>query len=76
MFILSKTLLIIVLDCGSIPNLDNGKLTLTTAGKTQKGATARVSCNKGYTKTDDIITCLNTGKWQNTSCDIVGKIKK
>ncbi|XP_060554933.1 sushi, von Willebrand factor type A, EGF and pentraxin domain-containing protein 1-like isoform X2 [Ruditapes philippinarum] len=60
-----------VLDCGSLPNLDNGKLTLTTAGKTQKGATARVSCNNGYTKTDDIITCLNTGKWQNTSCDIV-----
>ena len=63
-----------ILECVSLPRIKNGKLTLKKAGQTQIGATAVVSCDKGYNKTISIITCLDTGHWQNASCNIVGKI--
>jgi hypothetical protein len=61
------------LDCGTVPQLDNGNVVLNVDGLSSYGSEAVVTCEQGYNNTSETIQCLDTGKWDNTSCEIVGK---
>jgi hypothetical protein len=46
---------------------------LKVDGLSSYGADAVVTCEQGYNATSKTIQCLDTGKWDNISCGIVGK---
>jgi hypothetical protein len=60
------------LNCGNVPKLDNGNAVLKVDGLSSYSAES-VTCEKGYNVTSETIQCLDTGKWDNTSCEIVGQ---
>ncbi|XP_060596951.1 uncharacterized protein LOC132750896 [Ruditapes philippinarum] len=60
----------VILDCGSVENIQNGKISLDKKSKTSVGATATIKCDDGYLASQQKITCLNTGKWQKSICTI------
>jgi hypothetical protein len=61
-------------DCEAVPIIDNGQISLTQDGNTTYGAIANVSCSTGYNATVDTILCLETGKWDNATCNSIGKL--
>ena len=61
-------------DCGNLSVISDGSITLQENGNSSFGALADVTCNMGYNAALDIIECLESGIWENTSCDIVGNI--
>ncbi|XP_060577044.1 sushi, von Willebrand factor type A, EGF and pentraxin domain-containing protein 1-like [Ruditapes philippinarum] len=68
----------VILDCGAVKNIQNGKISLDKKSKTSVGATATVECDQGYLASQQKIVCLNTGKWQKSICAIkdCGPVKK
>ncbi|XP_060580503.1 sushi, von Willebrand factor type A, EGF and pentraxin domain-containing protein 1-like [Ruditapes philippinarum] len=60
-----------LIDCGNVPQLDNGNVVLKVDGLSSYGADAVVTCEQGYNATSKTIQCLDTGKWDNISCGIV-----
>ncbi|XP_060590254.1 sushi, von Willebrand factor type A, EGF and pentraxin domain-containing protein 1-like [Ruditapes philippinarum] len=68
----------VILDCGSVENIQNGKMSLDKKSKTSVGATATIVCEPGYLASRQKIVCLKTGKWQKSICTIkdCGPIKK
>lgn len=60
-------------DCGALPYLSNGHLTLHQPGNTTYEAIAKVSCSVGYVASSSEIICMLDGTWVTTSCFIVGK---
>ena len=66
-------ILIIVLDCGTLPNPVDGTVSHPT---TTYGSEATFSCETGYTLSSTLpLTCQANGLWSGTSptCDINGK---
>ncbi|XP_060575939.1 uncharacterized protein LOC132733324 [Ruditapes philippinarum] len=68
----------VILDCGSVENIQNGKIIVDKKSKTSVGATATIKCDNGYLASRQKIFCLNTGKWQKSICEIkdCGRVKK
>ncbi|XP_060560780.1 sushi, von Willebrand factor type A, EGF and pentraxin domain-containing protein 1-like [Ruditapes philippinarum] len=60
-----------LIDCGTVPQLDNGNVVLKVDGLSSYGTEAVVTCEQGYNTTSETIQCLDTGKWDKTSCEIV-----
>ncbi|XP_060560466.1 sushi, von Willebrand factor type A, EGF and pentraxin domain-containing protein 1-like [Ruditapes philippinarum] len=60
-----------ILNCEAVPVIANGQVTLTQDGNTTYGAIANVSCSIGYNATVDIILCLDTGEWDNATCNLI-----
>ena len=58
--------------CGPVQTIDSGSIALQDTGNNSYRALANVTCEKGFNASLDTIKCLDTGKWENTSCDIVG----
>ncbi|XP_053396028.1 sushi, von Willebrand factor type A, EGF and pentraxin domain-containing protein 1-like [Mercenaria mercenaria] len=58
-------------DCGNVNTIENGNLTLANINATLVGATATVSCNKGYNISAPSITCLSSGQWESAACSII-----
>ena len=58
--------------CGDVPSISDGSIALQENGNKSYGALANVICDTGYNATSVTIQCLDTGKWQDTSCNIVG----
>ena len=58
--------------CEPVPIISDGSIALQDNGNNSYGALANVTCNTGYNASLDSIECLDTGEWENTSCDIVG----
>ncbi|XP_060573650.1 sushi, von Willebrand factor type A, EGF and pentraxin domain-containing protein 1-like [Ruditapes philippinarum] len=56
-----------ITDCGT-PSLTNGALAYTT---TTYLSDANVTCDKGYTASDDTTKCKANGSWKTVSCDPV-----
>ena len=52
--------------------IDGGSIALQDTGNNSYGALADVTCAIGFNASFDTIQCLDTGKWENTSCDVVG----
>ena len=52
--------------------IDGGSISLQDTGNNSYGALADVTCEKGFNASLATIQCLDTGKWENTSCDVVG----
>ncbi|XP_053397667.1 natural killer cells antigen CD94-like [Mercenaria mercenaria] len=57
-----------LLDCGTLPAITNGNITLDDSTNTTVGATATVDCDVGYNPTTTIMTCLDTGQWESADC--------
>jgi len=64
---------ILLLDCGTLPTLDNGAYVLVGPSNTTYGAPASVQCNTGYNSSIDAITCTENGTWSTTLCLAVGE---
>ncbi|XP_053403087.1 uncharacterized protein LOC128558234 [Mercenaria mercenaria] len=60
-----------VIDCGQIPNIENGRLYLLDNSNTSFGAVANVTCDTDYVANTPNISCLETGFWDNdVNCSI------
>ena len=60
-------------DCGILPQLVNGVYTLTNSSNTFFDATASVECVTGHVSDISTITCLPSGIWETTVCEVKGK---
>ncbi|XP_053398252.1 sushi, von Willebrand factor type A, EGF and pentraxin domain-containing protein 1-like [Mercenaria mercenaria] len=60
-----------VIDCSDVPDVTKGTVTLVEDSNTTYGALANVTCEDGYNASSETIQCLDTGKWEATSCEIV-----
>ncbi|XP_060560678.1 sushi, von Willebrand factor type A, EGF and pentraxin domain-containing protein 1-like [Ruditapes philippinarum] len=60
-----------LIDCGILPPIDNGSIALIDDGNSSFGALAEVTCYIGHNATLKTIMCRDTGKWDNTSCEII-----
>ena len=61
------------LECGNVPQFDNGNVELKEDGKDSYGDEAYVTCDLGFNATLETIRCRDTGEWDNTSCEIIGE---
>jgi hypothetical protein len=59
-------------DCGDVPVINDGNIILQEDGNNSYGALAEVTCNTGYNATLNTIVCLDTGEWENITCNIIG----
>ena len=60
--------MVTVVDCGTPPPLENGKLTVTPPVSATLGATVTYECDDGYEFGEGSAmnrTCLDTGEWSN-----------
>ncbi|XP_053404098.1 sushi, von Willebrand factor type A, EGF and pentraxin domain-containing protein 1-like [Mercenaria mercenaria] len=61
-----------VIDCGVVPNIENGQYFPLDSSNTTIGAVANLTCDTGYIATVSNISCLETGYWDdNADCVIV-----
>lgn len=69
---------LIFIDCGTVPDLLNGKVELDDDGTTTFESNATLTCNEGYESNSyqTKIKCLATGYWENITriCTAKGKI--
>jgi hypothetical protein len=56
-----------------VPTVIKGSVTLLEENNTTYSALANVSCDTGYNASIGIIQCLETGQWQTTECQLLGK---
>jgi hypothetical protein len=60
------------IDCGAPYTIKNGTINLERSGFTTLQSTATVSCDTGFDRSTDSITCLENGTWELASCIIKG----
>ncbi|KAL4233049.1 CUB and sushi domain-containing protein 1 [Mactra antiquata] len=60
----------IIKDCGEVMNITNGNIILDFNDVTTYNSTASVNCLPGYEATNETVTCLDSGMWENATCDI------
>ncbi|XP_060578444.1 sushi, von Willebrand factor type A, EGF and pentraxin domain-containing protein 1-like [Ruditapes philippinarum] len=57
-------------DCGQLPDVQFGKIHLVDAHNTAFGASARVTCDKGFESNTSTIKCTSSGVWETSICKI------
>ncbi|XP_053378569.1 sushi, von Willebrand factor type A, EGF and pentraxin domain-containing protein 1-like [Mercenaria mercenaria] len=57
-----------VKDCGPAPSISFGDARLVDAGNSTYGAKTEVTCYPGYETSKEVITCMVSGVWDNTTC--------
>ena len=62
-----------ILDCGNVPQIDFGTLTLEDPANSTYGAAASVNCDIGFVTLNGTVFCLDTGQWDNATCSAKGK---
>ena len=65
-----------LLDCGSLPTIDNGQSALDDATNSTYGASASVICDTGFETNTSVILCLASGEWDNSTCTPKGLLDK
>lgn len=62
-----------LLDCGSVPTVLHGNVTLNNPLNTTYGAEATVSCDPGYNTTLSTLICKANAAWDVPTCTVIGK---
>ncbi|XP_045195596.2 uncharacterized protein LOC123551036 [Mercenaria mercenaria] len=62
------------IDCGNVPRIANGMVTLVDNQNTKYGALANVTCSEGFESDSNNITCLVSGQWSQILCTSKGEI--
>ncbi|XP_053398283.1 neurogenic locus Notch protein-like [Mercenaria mercenaria] len=60
-----------VVDCKNVPDVPQGTAVLFEEGNTTYGAYAAVICETGYNASMGTIQCLEAGRWENSTCDLI-----
>ncbi|XP_053389035.1 uncharacterized protein LOC128552063 isoform X2 [Mercenaria mercenaria] len=63
-------------DCGTVPDVVNGNVTLNKDNNTTFAATASVACEEGYQPAKVSITCQASGKWETPLCETVAQLSQ
>jgi hypothetical protein len=61
-----------ILGCGQLPDVQFGKIHIVDTHNTAFGASARVTCDKGFESNTSTITCTRSGVWETYICKIKG----
>jgi hypothetical protein len=67
---------VIIQECGDVPTVIKGSVTLLEEHNTTFSALANVICDTGYNASIGILQCLETGQWQTTKCHLLGKFSR
>jgi hypothetical protein len=59
-------------ECGKLKKVKNGKATLDIKATSTVGSTASIRCKSGFEADREKITCLETGEWEEATCNKQG----
>jgi len=61
-----------LIDCGNVPAASHGHYELTFDPISTVGSTANLICNPGYSPQEIMIVCLESGNWNESTCERQG----
>ncbi|XP_053400559.1 sushi, von Willebrand factor type A, EGF and pentraxin domain-containing protein 1-like [Mercenaria mercenaria] len=59
------------IDCGSVPVIVLGKITLVDLNNATYGASANITCDTGYTANVSAVSCQSSGVWETAICKAI-----